>query len=165
MSGPSVKQQLRALISEGANAEDAVRKVLRICGKRPLAEYAWPFLLREAQNMERDRVRAVENAAFSGSGKRRKDALRKLPRTKFKTRDFTGKWGRIEWSEATREHHEARRLWYSLQIDSLRPDLRRHERALKLLADHGAERLGDIPGWEELMEDPPDGGASGPVAA
>ena len=151
---PSIRDQLRDLVRSGMYAEDAVEKVLASCGKRPLAAYAWPFVLREARIFERQRVRHAENAAFapagSGAGagaERLADARLRLPRVEFKLP--TGE--RVAWGQASRDQHEARITWLRTHIGSLEVDLERHERAVKLLIDRDVDRLDDVPGWVDML--------------
>lgn len=162
MSDGSLRDRLRALITAGVHAEDATEQVLREMPKKPLAEYARPFVLSDAQNMERRVVRRAEDRAFrdgSGSG----EARLKLPQVEFKTWDVTKRtWSRVTWAKATREQHEARIVWLRTCIDDIEVDLGRHERAAKLLAERGADCLEEIPGWQDLIGDPED--ASGEAA-
>ncbi len=72
----------------------------------------------------------------------------------------------VTWADATAEQHGTRIAWLRTYIMSVEEDLARHERAAKLLAERGAERLSDIPGWEDLIGDDAEddeGDASGPV--
>jgi hypothetical protein len=150
----TVQQQLRAALKDGATAEEAVRRVMepyqRVlagAGNDSLAGYARPAVLTEARRLYRVMMRHAEDRAFGAApGSRERLALREM---EFHLPDGTV----VSWADATAEQHEARIAWLHTYIGSLETDLRRHERAVKLLAGRGAEKLADIDGWESLIGD------------
>jgi hypothetical protein len=166
----TIGQQIREALKGGASAEQAARKVLgpygdalREAGNDSLVGYARPVVLAEARRVARQLARRAEDRAFAaplGSD----DRLR-LAALEFHLPDGTA----VTWADSGLAHHEARVAWLRTYIGSLETDLTRHERAAKLLAEHGAERLGDIAGWEDLIgldqDDDEEGGgaASGEV--
>jgi hypothetical protein len=167
-SGP-IEAQLRELLKEGVSAEKAVARVLGPyrSGKlspaqwNALAVYSRPFILRDARRIARLLTRRIEDRAFGGgAGSAAREVLARL---EFHMPDGSA----VAWEDSTREHHELRCAWLRTYIGSLEEDLDRHERAAKLLADRGVERLGDIPGWEDLIGDetlPDEGGEDDPAS-
>lgn len=150
--GP-IESQLRQAVKEGATAEKAAAKVLRPfvdalteVGGEALVAWSRPSVLREARRLERVFARRAEVAAFTGG---RSPARLMLGRVEFKLPDGSA----VAWEDSGPEHHETRISWLRTYIGSMEDDLERHERAAKLLAEHGVDRLGDIPGWEDLLGD------------
>lgn len=148
----SIESQLKQAITSGATAEQATDRVLEPiaralekAGNPALASYARPSVLRDARRLSRATMRRAENAAF-GAGSTRQDRIA-LARITFGLPDGTT----VAWADSGPEHHERRVAWLRTYIGALEEDLDRHERALKLLAEHGAARLSDIDGWEDLI--------------
>ena len=153
----TVEQQLRAALKRGRTPEEAVRdvigpykSVLAEAGNDSLADYSRPAVLAAARRLHRQMERRREDRAFlAPAGTRAREALRELA---FHLPD-----GRVvSWADATAAEHEARVAWLHTYIGSLETDVRRHERAAKLLAERGAERLADVDGWESLIGDDAD---------
>ncbi|HUY51818.1 MAG TPA: hypothetical protein VMV92_39985 [Streptosporangiaceae bacterium] len=153
----SIGQQIREALKGGATAEQATGKVLgpygaalAAAGNDSLVGYARPAVLSEARRLARQMIRKAEDRAF-GSPLGTEGRLR-LAALVFHLPDGTA----VSWADSGREHHEARVAWLRTYIGSLETDLERHERAAKLLAEYGADRLGDIDGWEDLIGLDPD---------
>lgn len=160
-------QQIREALKAGRTAEEAVRHVLRPftevlaeAGNESLVGYARPAVLSEARRLQRQMTRRQEDRAFGApEGSRERMFLREI---EFRLPDGTA----VSWAEATREQHGLRIAWLRTYLATVEEDLARHERAEKLLAERGAEKLADIDGWEDLMGDVPEDDpedASGPV--
>lgn len=152
LAAGSIESQLRSAITGGASAEMATNQVLapittalERAGNPALVSYARPSVLRDARRISRGLMRQAENAAF-GAGSTRQDRIA-LARVEFGLPDGTT----VTWADSGPEHHERRVAWLRTYIGALEEDLERHERALKLLAEHGAARLSDISGWEDLI--------------
>jgi hypothetical protein len=150
----TVEQQLRAALREGRTPEQATAAVLgpyaavlAEAGNDSLAGYSRPAVLAAARRLHRQMTRRAEDRAFSAAPGTR-DRLR-LGGLEFHMPDGTV----VSWADATAGQHEARVAWLQTYIGSLETDVRRHERAAKLLAERGAERLADIDGWEALVGD------------
>jgi hypothetical protein len=150
----TVEQQLRAALKNGRTAEEAVRlvmgpygEVLSAAGNDSLVGYARPAVLAAARRLHRVMERKKEDRAFRAApGTKEREALRGL---EFHLPDGVV----VSWADASAGQHEARIAWLQTYISSLEQDLRRHERAAKLLAERGAEKLSDIDGWESLIGD------------
>jgi hypothetical protein len=163
----TIGQQIRDALKAGATAEQACGKVLgpygealAAAGNDSLVGYARPAVLSEARRLARQMTRRAEDRAF-GSPLGSEGRLR-LARLEFHLPDGQA----VSWAESGPEHHAARIAWLRTYIGSLETDLERHERAAKLLAGHGAERLADIDGWEDLIGlDPGDGDEAGEPAS
>jgi hypothetical protein len=168
----SIGQQLREALKAGATPEDAVRKVLgpfgavlAEAGNDHLVGYARPAVLSEARRLGRQLIRRAEDRSF-GAAPASRDRMR-LGQIEFHLPDGQV----VSWADATAEQHGARIAWLRTYISSVEEDLARHERAAKLLAEHGAAKLSDIPGWEDLIgddadsEDADDGDASAEAVA
>jgi len=153
----TIEQQLRAALKAGMSAEDATRHVLapfgavlKEAGNDSLVGSARPSVLAAARRMARQMTRRAEDRAFSaapGTAGRLE-----LGRLEFHLPDGAV----VAWADATAEQHEARILWLETYIGSLETDVRRHERAKKLLENTGAAKLADIEGWESLIGDDTD---------
>ncbi len=162
----SIEQQLRAALKKGMSPEEATRHVLgpfgavlREAGNDSLVGSARPSVLAQARRLGRQIARRAEDRAF-GAAPGTEDRLR------LRGLEFHLPSGEVvSWAEATRDQHEARVAWLATYIGSLEVDLRRHERAVKLLAEHEAERLGDVEGWESLIGDDTDEEEDGVAAS
>lgn len=155
----TVDQQLRAALRAGQSPEQATRSVLgpyaaalAEAGNDSLAGYSRPVVLAAARRLARQLARKAEDQAFTAAPGT-KDRLR-VAELEFHLPDGTV----VSWADATAAQHEARVAWLQTYIGSLETDMRRHERAAKLLAEQGAERLADIDGWESLIGDDLDDG-------
>lgn len=153
----TIEQQLRAALRDGMSAEQATAAVLgpyaavlAEAGNDSLAAYSRPAVLAAARRLGRQLARRAEDRAF-GAAAGTRDRLR-LGGLVFHLPDGTV----VSWADATAGQHEARVAWLQTYVGSLETDLRRHERAAKLLAERGAEKLADIDGWESLIGDDAD---------
>ena len=150
----TIGQQLREALKTGVTAEEAVRRVLRPfgavlaeAGNDHLVGYARPAVLSEARRLSRQLIRRAEDRSF-GAAPSSQDRMR-LGQIVFHLPSGES----VSWADATAEQHGVRIAWLRTYIATVEEDLGRHERAVKLLADHGAEKLSDIPGWEDLIGD------------
>lgn len=151
-----IHRQLAALIQGGMSADDAAAKVIAPYRPAPLADYVWPAVRNEAHGLHREHHRQIEDRALGEAGVRARQAARvKLPVSTFRLGD--GK--EVEWGKATTVQHMARIAWQNTQIDAIKLDIARHERAVELIRAHGVDCLDEIDGWVDLLAD----SASAPV--
>lgn len=155
----TIGQQLREALKGGATPEDAVRRVLgpfravlAEAGNDHLVSYARPAVLSEARRLGRQLTRRAEDRSF-GAAPASRDRMR-LGQIEFHLPSGEA----VSWADATAGQHGMRIAWLRTYLASVEEDLDRHERAVKLLAEHGAEKLSAIPGWEDMIGD--DAGAA-----
>lgn len=100
-----------------------------------------PVLADEVRRVRRAHVLRVERASFGTDSKVAEGGwLRLLPEGFANPR--TGRW--ITWGNATVEDHEARIGWLTGQIDALGQDVDRHQRAIKVIREHGVSCLAEV---------------------
>lgn len=163
----SMEQMIRAELKSGKTPEEAVRavltpfgEVLRSAGNDALVPFARPSVLATARRLHRQLTRRAEDKAFtSAPGSRDRLHLGTLEFHVPGTKEV------VSWAEATASQHDARIAWLHTYIGSLETDLRRHERARKLLENRGAQKLAEIEGWEALIGDDADGEDEDELAA
>jgi hypothetical protein len=152
-----IRAQLSGHIESGMCPEDAAHKVLAPYEPSPLALHVWPFVLKEARDIEGRMGRRVMSAAlvssFSHDGvvtestAKTQTARIKLRQTVYRLPDGT----RVLWDDLTTDELDVKIAWMRTHIGSLADHLRILERARSLMVERGADKLGDIDGWVDLV--------------
>lgn len=151
----SIDNQLMDALRQGLSAEQATAEVLEPydkalagAGLPELIPFVLPAVLRHARAIARCRItRPREDSAFGGGSKSKGRMI--LARLEFHLPDGTP----IAWEDSTAEDHRILIAWMEASMAAQMVTLRRHKRTLKLLEETGAARLGNIPGWEDLIGD------------
>jgi len=124
--------------------------VLTPYGELGLAQVARPAVLRAAEIEHRNHTRLLERKVFAPtpdkSAEYRAEIGQRLAQATFKVNGQD-----IRWEEATLSQHKARVLWLEAQIMGAQQTRRQHIFAVELLEEYGAERLSDIPNWQNLL--------------
>jgi hypothetical protein len=158
--------QLHRLIKEGTPPAQAAETVMSDVPKR-WRDIFRPFVLRRARGIEGEIVNRQMRTAFTGNrGSRHQEkAATHLDNTVYRT--ATG--ARVVWADWTVDQLELKIAQLRKQIGSLVEHLRILEAARDLCVEKGVERIGEIPGWVDLvrerLEHEDEGGASGEVEA
>lgn len=164
----SVTGQLKRLIDSGTAPVEATEKVMAELPKR-WKEFARPFVLRTARGMEGQLVNRRMRRTFAGTagrGSRNQEAaVVRLDSTVYRT----ASGARIVWADWTVDHLELKIAQLRKQVGSLVEHLRILEAARDLCVEKGVDRIGEIPGWVDLvrerLERADDEDASGEVEA
>lgn len=160
----TIRELLYRLIEEdGMDPEAAAEKALSMVPRRELVEWIRPLVTTEARRLERDRVRRVEDAAFShpavlgtesvhappGGEHRmtRAEARKQLVASRFALPN--GTW--VLWGTASSDEHRERARWQRERAATVSEDARRHEFAADLIEKHGVSCLDDLGDWGRLL--------------
>lgn len=152
-----IRAQLSGHIESGMCPEDAAHKVLAPYEPSPLASHVWPFVLKEARDIEGRIGRRVMSAALASSfthngvvaeaTAKAQVARIKLRTTVYRLPDGT----RVLWDDLTTDEIDVKIAWMRTQIGSIADHLQILERARSLMVERGAAKLGDIDGWVDLV--------------
>jgi hypothetical protein len=137
--------EFRKLVADhwtGAANETAMRLLVALKVNKAAAEVLFPVIANAIRDAMRETVRRIEadvNVA----------AIQTAPaeqRAKFLAQRFPLEDGRfVAWGEATIEDHHARIALLTRIRNGIDDTIGRHELALKLLAEHGADCLNELP--------------------
>lgn len=123
-----------------SDKEVAAQILLALKVNREAATLLLPILT-EAVRLERRKIaQANEVAAFVGKPNG-KDLRAALVEETF----AVGDGRRVKWLDATVEDHEARIAYQQRLIGAIASDVDRHQLAIKLIQNHGATCLRDVP--------------------
>ena len=147
----SVTGQLKRLIEGGKAPAEATETVMAELPKR-WREFFRPFVLRMARGIEGQvvnrRMRRALTGSRRGAGARHQEAaVVRLESTVYRTAEGA----RIVWADWTVDYLELKIAQLRKQVGSLLEHLRILEAARDLCVEKGVDRIGEIPGWVELV--------------
>lgn len=135
----------RRLVAEhwtGAPTETAARILLALKVNKEAARILLPVVADRVRDEARNTTRKLEAATNVA-------AIQTAPaeqRDKFLSERFPVEDGRfVTWGEATIEDHHSRIALLTKIRNGIDDTIERHEAALKLLAEHGADCLNELP--------------------
>lgn len=155
-SGQTITAQLKQLVDNGVDADEAVTTVLapyRGRGCEPLVNFVWPALLKLARGMQSKRNnesvrRNVFHPAPFKSVEQHQEA-----NTSLRTMVFRSNGRMIQWDDLTVEDLEAKIAWIRVHIGTLAEMIGVMQHAKELIIENGVKRLGDIDDWPDLLRE------------
>jgi hypothetical protein len=151
MATESVTGQMRRLIREGKTPAEVAEAAMADMPKR-WRDVARPFVLRIARGIEGQVVNRRMRRVFTGAGggvRHQEAAVVRLETTVYRTATGT----RIVWSHWTVDELELKIAQLRKQVGSLLEHLRILESARDLCVEKGVDRIGEIPGWIDLVRE------------
>jgi hypothetical protein len=146
----SVTGQIKRLIEEGETPDRVTETVMADLPRR-WKDFARPFVLRFVRGVEGQVVNRRMRRVFTGTRgtHNREQAVERLHSTVYRLPSGQ----RVLWDDMTVEYLELKIAQLRKHVGALVGHLRILEAARKLCADRGVERLGDIPGWVDLVQE------------
>lgn len=148
-----ILSQLREQLLVGRSPEEAAHAILDPYGgveNDPLCRYVWPVILKAARDCEGKLSRASRNEAFFGDDSKGNQETRlHLPKMVYRMPNGS----RVLWDDLTLDKIEAKIAYLRTQIGGLVDHLSILISARRVLQTCACTRLGDVPGWVDLVRE------------